>query len=335
MRLIKKILLGVGVLLGLLVLAVVGLVVYVQVSWDKTFELPATGITASTDPEVIARGEYLVQGPLHCTACHVTGHQEAFGTPPDQALVPAGGQEWNMGPLWTLRAANLTPDPETGIGRYSDEHLARVIKYGVGEDGKLRPFMAVGLSTVPDEEIRAVISYLRSLPAVKREIPKDELKFVGKALIAIGAVRPRGNTALTRVAPTAEPTVERGEYLARGPAMCQHCHSPVDMMDGLNLVGAAFSGCFEPEPGTASPEKMEICPPNLTPHPTAGHITGWTEEAFVGRMKSGFSHPETRMPWRNFARMTDSDIRSIYRFLRTLPPVDRVTGPPIRERKQG
>jgi hypothetical protein len=125
--------------------------------------------------------------------------------------------------------------------------------------------------------------------------------------------------------------VERGDYLANGPALCGMCHSPRDFLDGMALKGEAFSGCLAPEPGQADPT-IEACAPNLTPHPTAGHITGWSEDQFVARLKSGtFVTHESPMPWANFANMTEVDLRSIYRYLRSLPPSGRVTGPPVRQ----
>ncbi len=74
-----------------------------------------------------------------------------------------------------------------------------------------------------------------------------------------------------------------------------------------------------------------MCAPNLTPHPKAGHLNPWTEEQFVSRFKSGaFTHKESPMPWANFSNLTETDVRSLFQYLRSLPPSARESGPPIR-----
>ena len=75
---------------------------------------------------------------------------------------------------------------------------------------------------------------------------------------------------------------------------------------------------------------MEIMAPNLTSHPT-GRSGQMSEDAFVSRFRDPRGVEHSPMPWENYRQMTDDDLRSIYRFLRSLPPVDRDTGPTYRE----
>jgi hypothetical protein len=75
---------------------------------------------------------------------------------------------------------------------------------------------------------------------------------------------------------------------------------------------------------------QEIIPPNLTPDPTTGHISSWTEDMFVARFKGGRVVKGSIMPWDAFQRMTENDVRSIYRFLKSLPPVKHHVGPTVR-----
>ena len=72
--------------------------------------------------------------------------------------------------------------------------------------------------------------------------------------------------------------------------------------------------------------------PNLTPDPKTGHIAGWTEEQFLARFRAGRLIEGSHMPWSLFGRMSDDDIRAIYRYLRTLPPVENETGPLLQRK---
>jgi mono/diheme cytochrome c family protein len=327
----KKLIRALGALFVLLIVVVGGCVGYIKSNAEPVFEYPATGITASDDPEIIKRGEYLFHGPMHCTACHVDDWRTMLEAPAGKHLDPKGGQVWEMGPMGTMRSANLTSDDETGLGKKSDEHIAKVLKYGVGEDGKLRVFMAIAVPSVSDDDIRAVLSYVRTIPAQKNAVLPDEFGIAGEALIAFDKFGPKKQQAPAFAPPGEAPNAARGEYLAKGPAMCMTCHSPHDFMDNMKLHGPVGSGCYAPEPGKDAPE-LEVCAPNLTPDPKTGHIVSWDEAKFVERLKGGFATPATVMPWGNFAAMTDHDLKSIYLYLKSLPPAERDVGPPIREK---
>lgn len=326
----RKLLVGVAAVVGVLVVLLVGAVGFAKMGGNPTFEVARTGLRASTDPAVIAEGEYLFHGPMHCTACHDESKEAAFEREAGEKVTPIGGMSWDMGPMGRPVSANLTSDVETGLGGKSDEHIAQVLKSGIGEDGKLRPFMALAVATVPDREIVALLSYLRTLPAQKHRVDDEEWGVMAELLIATGAIGPKHLPAAAFVPASDAPSVARGEYLANGPGLCVGCHSPFDFLAGMKLAGAKFSGCLEPEQGHDD-TSIEVCAPNLTPDPKAGHITGWSEDVFVTRFKSGaYRSKESPMPWTNFSNITDSDLRSIYRYLRSLPPSPRATGPTVR-----
>ncbi|MBL4684550.1 MAG: hypothetical protein JKY37_08180 [Nannocystaceae bacterium] len=242
---------------------------------------------------------------------------------------PIGGQEWIVPPLGTMWSSNLSSDQVHGIGARSDEHLAMILKHGVGEDGKLRIFMSMAVGMAPDEDIQAVISYLRTLPASDHEVPDDELNFGGRAMLAFGIFGPKSLPTPAFVPPADEPSIERGEYLANGPAMCSTCHSPYDFLGGMKQSGPLFSGCFAAEPGKEN-DNFEYCAPNLTPDPKYGRIVNWTEEDFLRRLAAGFVDSNSVMPWGNYDMMSDADKRSVFRYLNSLPPTARDSGPPMR-----
>jgi len=328
---------------GKIVLVAVGVVVllgtvavgYAAATGERKLQFadtPAPAIVASTDSAVIEQGRYLVQGPAHCSACH----SGSPGSPRDPAhpeminQVPlAGGFVFAMGPMGTRYARNLTPDSETGIGRYSDEQVARAIRTGVLPNGELSMFMRFSASNLSDEDLTAVISYLRSLEPVRNEVPPGSWALFGKVLMtyAFGAMEPRLATAPVHVSRADEPSVERGEYLADNVMLCTSCHTINDMATFLPTGPKAGGGL--PEASHGADSDMEFVAPNLTSHATG--MTGkLSEDVFVTRLKAGRVCLSSIMPWENFGATTDSDLRSVYRYLRSLPPVENDVGPTYR-----
>ena len=130
--------------------------------------------------------------------------------------------------------------------------------------------------------------------------------------------------------PAAEATVERGRYLANSVANCTGCHTNRSMMDG-SAIGPEFAGGMEMQ-DEADPAKVFVTP-NLTPDPKTGRIAAWSEDQFVARFRAGKVYPGSHMPWAAFSRMSDADLRAIYRYLRSLPPVENETGPVLRDKQ--
>lgn len=321
-------------------LAVVGAVVltaasafaYVNVTYKRDFSaVPLPDIKASQDPAVIAHGAYVANALAHCSACHGNGESTNKLDLPADPKDLRGGYVLKAGPFGVFYPANLTPDPETGIGKLSDAELARVIRHGVAPNGGYDPLMAFAVGPMSDEDLTGVISYLRSLPPIKNAVPRDEWGLLAKALS--GKFNPRMTKAPPYVPPAEEPNVKRGEYLANGPALCFGCHTPIDPAAGFVETGPRFSGASEPEIDKLD-EKFELFAPNLTPDPETGALASFDEEAFVNRFrKIGRAAAQgTVMPWDNFKQMTDGDLKSIFAYLRSLPPTKHFTGPTRRPR---
>lgn len=299
---LKKLFLGIGAVFAT---AALTLTVTVVVKSQRTYDAPYPAIWASDDADVIARGKYLVTGPAHCIDCHSTD---------DAPGVMSGGHEWKL-PIGIIRSANITSDVETGIGSRTDAELARVLRHGVGPDGKaLMPFMP--FAEMSDQDLTAVISYLRTLPPVKKQVVRKELNPLGVVMMAL-LIEPAGPKAEVPVRVAAEATVEYGRYLANNVANCAGCHTARDLRTGAP-VGAPFAGGMEME--SKHDATVKFVSPNLTPDPETGWITGWSEEDFVARFKSGSALTGATMPWKSYARMSETDLRAIYRYLRTLPP---------------
>ncbi len=311
----KKVVVG---LLSVIVVCAVGLYVYVTSVWDTKYDAPYPDIVSLADSSLIERGKYLATGPAHCIACH---------TPKDRAqdiengaIIPfSGGWELELPGVVTLRAPNITPDPETGIGNVPDSVLARSLRHSINRYGiTMVPIMP--FQELSDEDLTAILSYLRSQEPVKNPIAKSEYTFLGKALVAFGMLTPEGPKSTPPVAVTKNDSPEYGRYLAHSVADCRGCHTERDMSTGA-FIGTDMAGGLYMAP-EAHTEGESFMTPNLTPDPETGHIVGWTEEEFIARLKSGRVYKHSAMPWALYARMDSTDLRAIYRYLMSLEPVN-------------
>ncbi|MEM6996034.1 MAG: hypothetical protein AAF721_36340 [Myxococcota bacterium] len=297
---------------------------YLLIRWGSTHpDVPKPAIIAVTNPDVVARGRYLFHAVGHCSGCHAARDEvRALGVG-DEA-VPSGG-EVPMGPLGTLRAPNLTADPQTGVGAHSDGELARAIRYGIKADDTVALLM-ISAGPYADEDLTALISYMRTLAPVRSVVPPSEVTLLGKVIMQTAASHigsPRPAFATPPYVPAGVVSAERGKYLAEGPAACFGCHSE---FDGSDFVGELFAGNPEPWPDPEV-DGASIFAPNLTPHATAGALTGVSEDDFIRRMRAPRMYTASPMPWENFRSMTDGDLRSIYRHLASLPASPRDVGP--------
>lgn len=312
---------------GIVLVLIVGLVVTVLLRWRRTYDVQLPEIHAATDSAVIAQGRYLAYGPAHCAYCHTTAETAPALDRGEQPPL-AGGFVFTI-PPGTFRTPNLTPDRETGIGAMSDGQVARMLRYGVRRDGRAAvPFM--NYHQLSDADIRALISFLRSQPPVSHRIPPHDVNFLGKAVMAF-VIKPIGPTRTPPVeSPPPGVSLERGAYLVTAVAECADCHTERSMMDG-HFTGPRLAGGtpfdVDGRPG------LLVVPPNLTPEPKTGRIAAWTEDQFLARFRKGRLIPGSPMPWNAFARMTDDDLRAIYRYLRTVTPVEHDPGPSLQQKK--
>jgi mono/diheme cytochrome c family protein len=303
-------------ILAVIVLIIAGLVIFIQFTWEKKFDAPYPEIQASTDPEVIERGRYLAFGPAHCGTCHV---------PMDKIMEVENGLEIPLSGGWeltippgTFRGANITPDEETGIGKYSDGEIARVLRHSVHVNNTcVMPFMP--FTDMSDEDLTAIISFLRTQAPIKNNMKKSEVNFLGKAVMAFGLIKPTGPNGTPPKSVKIDTTVEYGKYMANSVANCVGCHTIRDMKTG-EFTGVPFAGG-----GVFPPDEFSkgygFVTPNLTPDKETGVIAFWDESTFVNRFKNGRVHEGTPMPWGAFSRINDLELKAIFRYLKSLEPV--------------
>ena len=314
-------------------LAVIGsaIGVYVFRTWDRNWDAPLPAIHASTDPDVISRGEYLVRGPAHCAACH-TPKDEAREAADSGGFPPlSGGRAFAAAPLGVIYSKNLTPDPETGIGRYSDAQIARMLRFSVRPDGKASVQLLMPFANLSDGDLTAIISYLRAQPAVRNPVPENKSTMIGKVVKSFAPVfKPRTNVEPVARTPEMAPTAERGKYLARSVANCVGCHTKRDPIS-FAAITAEFSGGAEMEPASrpGADPSIWFVTPNLTPARGSALAKFPDRETFVARFqKGGVHHLGSPMPWEAFGQMSTADVGALYEYLHSLPAQVGPTGEP-------
>jgi Cytochrome c len=306
--------LGYG-LVGLFVLLSAGITF--TVGWRPFIGPKARPLTSrrfEATPERLKRGEYLTEHVAGCMECHSPHDWSKRDAPVLEGMLGAGVIFPLVGLPGRIVASNLTPDPETGTGYWSDDQLARAIREGIGHDGRaLFSLMPYGhFKDMSDEDLASVIVYERSLKPVRHPLPPTEIIFPVKYLIR-SVPEPIDK-------PVPEPdqsnAVSRGQYLVE-MASCITCHTPVD--DKMQLLpGMDFSGGRVLEGPWG-----KVASANLTPDPSG--IPHYSQEMFIKTIRTGAVNGVRQlnqvMPWHRLRGMTDDDLAAIFAYLRTLKPV--------------
>ena len=283
----------------------------------------------------IARGRYLAHGIARCFWCH---------SPLDGGN-PAGPRPESLGsgdvldPKIPVVAPNITPDTETGIGRWSDAEVVRAIREGRGRgDRRLRgDHPASYFSVMTDEDAMSVVAYLRSLPAVRRKLPRSAPP--GRGTTTVQPPTPPATEASLRTA------LDRGRYLVQ-LGECRGCHTPTTAQ-GTPFRRLEFGGgrrffvdkgagievspdrSFTPAARQAARgEDGFFASANITLDPSG--IAFYTEDIFRSTLRTGrvggVRPLSAAMPWVFFREMSDEDLGAIFAYLATLPPVRHRVG---------
>jgi mono/diheme cytochrome c family protein len=303
-------------ILAILVLLVLGGIT--AIGWQIVLGPKARPVTSekfdATDAR-LARGKYLVEGVAHCFMCH---SEHDFSTPEYLASQTKKGAGWVMPipELNNIASRNITPDPETGIGSWSDDEIARAIREGVRKDGTaLFPVMPyLDFAKMDDEDVKSIVVYVRTIPAVKNAVPTRHLpgplEYIVKTI-----PKPLTTPQPSHASTSAE---DRGKYLVT-LAGCAGCHTPSDDK-GQPLPGLEFAGggAFD-DPGQNGKKVFSM---NITQDPSG--IAHYDEAMFIETLHTGqlkgrmLNHI---MPFESFKNMTDDDIRDIFAYLKSVKPV--------------
>jgi Cytochrome c len=309
-RLLKWLLVGMIVLVGVSAIGITFTIGWRPFIGPKA--RPLTSRTFERTPQRLERGRYIATALSGCVYCHSRHDWAAPGTPIIAGSLGSGDVQPETDLPGLIVAPNLTPDPETGAGTWTDDQLARAIREGIGHDGRaLFPMMPyTHYREMSDEDLASVVVYLRSLPAVRHELPKTEIIFPVKYLIR-GVPEPV-TSPVSEV--DASDAVKHGAHLVN-LAGCGDCHTP--MAKGQNVAGMEFGGGQ-----VLSGPWGSVASANLTPDPSG--IPYYDEALFLQVIHTGYvkARPLSPiMPVLVYKNLSDSDLKDMFAYLRTLKPV--------------
>lgn len=255
----------------------------------------------------LTRGKYLTEA-ADCEACHT-----AKGGPPF-----AGGRPFVL-PFGTLYTPNITPDPETGIGKWSEADFLKAVHQGIAPDGtRLYPaFPYASYTMLTDDDVRAIKAYLFSLKPVKRETPPNTFSFPynQRWLMAFWSAFFNSDKRF-RPIPEQSPQWNRGAYLVEALAHCGECHTPRNLMQAMN-TRQKFAG------GEAEGWKAY----NITTDRVSG-VGTWSAEDLANYLSRGHalgrgtaSGPMREAVQLSLSKLTPSDIAAMVTYLQTVPPI--------------
>lgn len=288
-KILKWIGIAVGVLLGLIILAVIVLNIVGSSTLNRTYDVEVEAITIPDDDVSLVRGAYLANNL--CTECH-------GGDMSGAVMIDESG-------IATVYAPNITPS-EAGVGGFSDADYVRAIRHGVSPDGK--GYMIMPAEVIihwSEEDLGATIAYLKTLPPNDRETPERDISIVGRSMLAAGVFGElfaadyidHGMPFSER--PEIGANAEYGAYFTRA-FVCTLCHGE-DMQGG------------PPPPNI--PEIGEV--------PSALTAASWSTEEFITAITTGVT-PDGRqlnqefMPWELYDGFDREELEAIHLYLQTL-----------------
>jgi mono/diheme cytochrome c family protein len=287
-------------------------------SWVAAWVLAAQALagahaaSASESPEaLIARGKYLATAG-NCGACHTAPDGQAF----------AGGLEFDT-PFGKIYSTNITPDTQTGIGKWTASQFRQALREGVRPDGEhLYPvFPYTSFTKIADADVAALFAYLKSLPAVSAKAPENDLSFPysqrwlmslwNKMYFTGGAYKSD---------PKQSSTWNRGAYLVEALGHCSACHSPRNSL-GAESANEAFTGGVynDKVPGGAV---RQWSAPNLTS--AANGLGGWSVPEITAYLKTGRNAstvtfgPMNDVITKSTSHLTGADLTAMATYLKSL-----------------
>jgi len=260
----------------------------------------------SGDP---VRGEYMFAAG-GCATCH---------TAKDGGAYLAGGRELetDFGSFYT---PNITPDPETGIGNWSEADFVRAVREGISPEGEhyYPSFPYTSYAKMTRQDVIDIKAYLDTVPAVRNEVRDHDLPFpFNISMSMFGWKLLFFDDSPFEPDPAKSDAWNRGAYLVTGPGHCGECHSPRNLLGGID-TSQALSGNKNGPEGDAVP--------NITPG--EGGIGDWSEEHIISALEIGFlpdgdfiGGAMTDVIEDNTSKLTPEDLQAIATYLTSLPAI--------------
>jgi mono/diheme cytochrome c family protein len=265
------------------------------------------------------RGRHLLRIATGC-GCHGPNFAGWREGGPDLLPRSAPYGERFVGPFGTVPASNITPDPETGIGRWSDAEIVRAIRDGIRPDGtRLHPLMPYpAFHGMAESDLTALGAYLRRLRPVRNRIPARRLT---------------GDLPDTPPRPPAPPRppesgIALGKYLVENVSLCLDCHAPHGP-GGVQPEIPAVGNLVHLGPSET------VVAPNLTPDPQTG-LGAWKRSEIARYLRTG-SRPDGGLAqsvmagliFTSFSHFTHEEADAVAAYLKSLRPIrNRVEGGP-------
>lgn len=300
-----------------------GIAAFFQViSCNTSSDKKPAAAKADSMQSVLDRGKYLAEHVAACVDCHSQRDFSKFSGPVITGTEFAGGMVFDQkyGLPGVIYGKNITPDNETGIGTWTDEEILRAITQGISKKGDtLFPLMPyTSYNRLAKDDLMAIIAYLRTLKPVKNRVPDRQLMIPIAAAYPAPALQPSVDN---NQRPPASDPVAYGRYLVTA-SDCITCHSPQTPQgpDPARLFAGGFSFQLP---------SNKVVSANITSDSATG-IGTWTEERFLGKFtqyreeKNYLFDPgkqNTIMPVTIYAGMKDEDLRAMFAYIRTIPPV--------------
>jgi len=298
----------------LVLLVIVATVIGLAIFWFVTIPgtVPASALGAHRVNPENGREMFYAGG---CASCHATPGQ-------DDKMQLGGGLALQS-PFGTFYAPNISPDPKSGIGSWTEEQFVNAVLKGTSPDGShyfpAFPYTSYHLMSVGD--VRDLYAFMKTLPSVQTESRAHDVPFPFSLRRLLGGWKFLFFKDETfKPDPSKSPEWNRGNYLVNGPGHCVECHSPRNVLGGIKS-GQRFAGGPNPEGK------------GWVPNITQARLKDWSEEDFETLLESGMT-PEgdsvgsNMTPViRNTSQLSPEDRAAMAAYLKSLAPVEGPTRP--------
>jgi len=309
----KKILKIAGVIVIIIVLLIIVGFLMINYRGIPTYETQKIDHTIISTPETIARGKKLTL--MLCANCHINRETDQL----------TGKQMLDAPPEFgKIFSPNITQDSKYGIGEWTDGEILYLLRTGIKRDGTYAPPYMAKLPKMADEDLDAIIAFLRSDDKMVAASPTPdkpcEPSFLTKALCNV-AFKPLPMPEQKIELPDGSNTIELGKYLAHN-LECFSCHS-ADFTTNDYLNPEQSAGYFAGGNKPLNEQGKVVLTSNLTPDENTG-IGSWSKEKFIRAVKFGLKigEPALQYPMMPYAQLTEEEAGAIYDYLQTIPAIE-------------
>jgi mono/diheme cytochrome c family protein len=276
-----------------------------------------TSASSSPDPGLVTRGAYLAKA-ADCMPCHTSAKDKQF----------AGGLKLDT-PFGAIFSPNITPDPDTGIGRWTYEDFKNAVHAGIRADGSyLYPVMTYDAFTlITEDDLKALWAYFRSIPAIKQQNRGNELGFPFDIRLTLMPWRWLFFTeGYYKQNPAKGPQWNRGAYLVEALAHCSDCHTPRNFM-GATIASKWLQGA----------RIDQWYAPNITAE-ALRTVNQWDKARLVAFLRKGAGNnttvlgPMQEVVHDSMSFLTESDLDAMATFLLDLPPGAETPPKPVAQK---